>query len=78
MYKSSICEANSSLSDDTSSTVVGRDPSFNLSVNVDAVAGFVRVPLTCLEGIWRKATELLRTDGAIVSAPVLGRMQNMY
>ena len=47
----SICEANSSLSDDTSSTVVGRDPSFNLSVNVDAVAGFVHVPLTCLEGI---------------------------
>lgn len=43
----SICEA-SSLSDDTSSTVLGRDPSSSLSVNVDAVAGSVHVPITCL------------------------------
>ena len=45
----------------------------SLSVSVDAVAGSVRVPLNCLEGIWNKAAELLRTDGAIVSAPSVGK-----
>ena len=36
---------------------------------MNTVACHGRIPLTCLEGIWSKAEELLKTDGAIVSAP---------
>ena len=70
VLNASVCET-SSLSDDTcdqSSSCLGRNLTLgsSLSVSVDAVAGSVRVPLNCLEGIWNKAAELLRTDGAIV------------
>ena len=72
-----VCET-SSLSDDTLdqslTTCLGRDltPASSLSVSIDALAGSVRIPLNCLEGIWNKAAELLKTDGAIVSAPGVG------
>ena len=40
-----------------------------LSVCVDDFAEAVRVPRNCLDGIWHKALELIKTNGAIVSAP---------
>ena len=43
-----------------------------LSVDVNTVADGVRVPRNSLEGIWSKAVELLKTEGAIVSAPGVG------
>ena len=42
------------------------------SLDVNTVAGAGRIPLNCLEGIWSKAAELLKTEGAIVSAPGVG------
>ena len=44
----------------------------SLSVDVHEVATCVRIPLNSLEGIWKKAEELLKTEGAIVSAPGVG------
>ena len=41
----------------------------SLSVSVDQFSDSVRAPRNCLEGIWSKAAELLRTEGAIVPAP---------
>ena len=41
-------------------------------VDVNTVADGVRVPRNSLEGIWSKAAELLKTEGAIVSAPGVG------
>lgn len=41
----------------------------SLSVDVDNVASMVTIPLSCLQGIWSKATELLNTPNAIASAP---------
>jgi len=53
------------------SLCIGRDQTLALSLSVhpNAFADGVRVPRNCLEGIWSKAAELLRTEGAIVSAP---------
>lgn len=53
---------------------LGRDLQLasSLSVDVNAVAKSVRVPLNCLEGIWSKAAEFIKTDKAIVSAPGVG------
>ena len=53
---------------------LGRDlsPMSTLSVSVHDIADDVRIPLTCLEGIWSKAAELLQTEEAIVSAPGVG------
>ena len=41
----------------------------SLSVAVEEFAGDVRVLITCLEGIWSKAVDLLNTKGAVVSTP---------
>jgi len=53
------------------SLCIGRDQTLalSLSVHLNAFADGVWVPRNCLEGIWSKAAELLRTEGAIVSAP---------
>lgn len=53
---------------------LGRDLTVasSLTVDVKAVADSVRIPLNCLEGIWSKASELLKTPDAIVSAPGVG------
>ena len=40
-----------------------------LSVDVEAAATNLNVPLTCVEGIWKKANELIRNPYAIVPAP---------
>ena len=71
--------SHSSLTDDAQDTVLateclGRDlsPISELSVSVHDVVDAVRIPLNCLEGIWSKAAELLRTENAIVSAPGVG------
>ena len=40
-----------------------------LSVDVEAAATNLNVPLTCVEGIWKKANELIRNPDAIVPAP---------
>jgi len=49
---------------------LGRDLTLASSLSVDVHAG--QIPLNCLEGIWSKAAELLKTEGAIVSAPGVG------
>ena len=41
----------------------------SLSVDVHELASEVTIPLTCLQGIWTKATELLSTAGSMVPAP---------
>ena len=53
------------------SACLGRvlSPVSTLSVSVHDVADAVRIPLSCLEGIWNKAAELLKAEEAIVSAP---------
>ena len=43
-------------------------PSLSLSLDVNSVSEMVNIPLPCLEGIWKKATELLNTLGSISSA----------
>ena len=58
----------------SSSLSVGRDisaPSV-LSVSLETFAGSVRVPCSCLDGIWSKASEFLRKENAIVPAPGIG------
>ena len=52
---------------------LGRDQTLPLllSVDVNTVADGVRVPRNSLEGIWSKAVELLKTEGAIVLLLVL-------
>ena len=52
------------------SECLGRDLSCatSLAVDVHDVANSVRIPLNSLEGIWKKAAELLKTEGAIVPA----------
>ena len=49
---------------------LGRDLSLMSALSVSVHD--VRIPLTCLEGIWSKAAELLQTEAAIVSAPGVG------
>ena len=41
----------------------------SLSLDTTTLAGVSKLPLTMLQGIWNKATELLKTDGAVVPAP---------
>ena len=41
----------------------------SLSLDVESVAESVSIPLSCLQGIWGKATELLNTPRAVTSAP---------
>ena len=42
------------------------------SVDVQSAAEGMNVPLTCMEGIWRKAGELLQDPDAMVAAPGQG------
>ena len=41
----------------------------SLSLDVSSVSEGITVPLPCLQGIWKKATDLLNTPHAIISAP---------
>ena len=41
----------------------------NLSISADEAGKGLNIPITCLEGVWKKATKLLRTDSAMSSAP---------
>ena len=41
----------------------------SLSVEISSIANDVLVPLHCLQGIWKKAEELLATPGSITAAP---------
>ena len=43
--------------------------SLSLSVDVKSVSEVVTIPLPCLEGIWKKATDLLNTPRSISPAP---------
>ena len=43
--------------------------SSSLSVNINTIATIVRAPLACLEGIWKKAADLLKTKDSMVPAP---------
>ncbi len=58
----------------SASICLGRDTSLSssLSVPISTFANAVRVPRNCLEGIWNKAAELLKTNDAIVPAPGVG------
>ena len=49
----------------------GQDQLLSSSMSVDytAFAETSCIPLTCLQGIWNKAAELLATEGAILPAP---------
>ena len=44
-------------------------PVSTLSVAVHELDDIAHIPKNCLEGIWSKATELLKTNSAIVTAP---------
>ena len=59
------------LTTNVSSECLGRELTLasSLSVDVNTVAGYGWIPL---EGIWSKAAELLKTEGAIISAPGVG------
>lgn len=52
--------------------VLGLSCATSLAVDVHNVAECVCIPLNSLEGIWKKAAELLKTEGAIVPAPSVG------
>ena len=41
----------------------------SLSMSVEDASEQVNIPLNCLEGVWAKASELVNTSNAIVSAP---------
>ena len=43
--------------------------SASISIEAEAAANTLNLPLTCIEGIWRKAGELLQKQNAIVAAP---------
>ena len=63
----------SDTSFDTSHLLCSRNPDMaTLSVDLSVLTGTAKLPQTVLEGIWNKASELLKTDNAIVSAPGLG------
>ena len=53
------------------SITLGRDVSLSsvLSVSLDSFSNDVRVPRNSLEGIWNKASEILKTKDSIVPAP---------
>ena len=55
--------------DEQPANSIGKDSSHSLSVDYVAFAKTSRIPLTCLQGIWNKAAELLATEGAIAPAP---------
>ena len=53
------------------SICVGRDQSLLSSMSVDfrSLTDCTRLPINCLQGIWNKAAELLKTENAIVAPP---------
>ena len=65
---SDVSQSDNSAKDGTPHISVGRDSS-TLSVRIEVFANAVRVPINSLEGIWNKASELLKTENAIVPAP---------
>ena len=50
----------------------------SLAVNVHDIADSLHIPLSSLEGIWKKAAELLKTEGAIVLLQVLVTMPSLF
>ena len=50
-------------SSDTSHLLCSRNPDM---AALSVLVGTAKLPQTVLEGIWNKASELLKTDGAIV------------
>ena len=74
--------AAASLSDISFDTYVGSSSSMSvgcdvsapaiLSVNLETFSGSVRVPRNCLDSIWFKASQLLKTKNEIVPAPGFG------
>lgn len=41
----------------------------SLSVNVESAAKGLSIPLTCIQGVWKKAAELLHKPNSMVTAP---------
>ena len=62
------------------SITLGRDVSLSsvLSVNLDSFSNDVCVPRNCLEGIWNKASEILKTKDSIVAAPGITKFVLSY
>ena len=54
-----------------SSITLGRNMSSfsSLSISLDSFSNDVLIPRSCLEGIWKKACELIKTKDAVVPAP---------
>ena len=44
---------------------------YELSLDVETAATQLNIPISCLEGIWSKASKLIVTDGALT--PALGQ-----
>ena len=69
--------AHASVTDLSDTSIVNPSPSTSerlssgtvLSVDVHELASEVTIPLTYLQGIWTKATELLSTAGSMVPTP---------
>ena len=51
------------------SSNVSTSNSSMLSIDVQSAAKGMNVPLTCMEGIWRKASELLQEKNGMFPAP---------
>lgn len=63
-----VAESGSS-SIETSNISMHKSAHSHLSLDTSVLAGASKLPLSMLEGIWKKAAELLKTDGAVVPAP---------
>ena len=53
----------------TDSQQQGDSDGCSKKLSVDVVSKQVNLPLTCVEGIWRKATELINNSDSMASAP---------
>ena len=56
----------------TQKTLISNLPVANalpLDIDVESVAASVTVPLPCLQGVWKKATELISSSSSIAAAP---------
>ena len=65
----SLAIAKSTSIQDACTEKAGTVGTSQLSVTVESAAKDMHVPMTCIEGIWRKATKLICDQNAIVPAP---------
>ena len=63
------CQGSSECSSIIHSLTTPESSSSRISVSVESAAESINVPLTCLEGIWKKAADLLMDQTAMAPAP---------